>query len=361
MLAAGVLVVPAAVLTTSEDGGSATVRIKLTKQPADDVTIPLSSSNASEGTISQSQVAFTPLNWNVFQAVRVTGQPDGVKDGVKTYRVVTGAAVSNDPLYSGRAVADAIVRNKDSTTLVAKIKVAPLTGQTSELGRTASFKMVLGYKPIADVVIPLSSTKPSAGTPNVSTVTFTTANWNVPQTVIVTGQDDGISSGDVRYIIATAPAVSIDPLYANMNAVDVRLVNRHNTDLGQFGSGVRGGSYAGMWSGTLTRVAYGTVAVGGSLGIAFNPFGGVTARFYGVNYLGLIHLPVTPIYGAVTSVNSVGVGTVRFGVSNGNAVRFLGTGTVALFKNSPYAVAKGGWTYRSNGVSAKGTWIVIMN
>jgi hypothetical protein len=247
MLAAGVLVVPAAVLTTSEDGGSATIRIKLTKQPTDDVTIPLSSSNPREGTISQSQVAFTPLNWNVFQVVRVTGQPDGVKDGVKTYRIVTGAAASNDPLYSSRAVDDAIVRNKDSTTLVAKIKVAPLTGQTSELGRASSFRMVLGYKPIADVVIPLSSTKPSAGTPNVSAVTFTTANWNVPQTIVVTGHDDGIFNGDVFYKIATNPATSTDPLYSGMNTADVLLRNHHRGDIGRFN-----GAFTGWYSGTIT-------------------------------------------------------------------------------------------------------------
>ena len=247
MLAAGVLVVPAAVLTTSEDGGSATVRIKLTKQPTDDVTIPLSSSNLREGTIDKPQVVFTPLNWNVFQAVRVAGQPDGVKDGIKTYRVVTGAAASNDPLYGGRAVADAIVRNKDSTTLVAKIKVAPLIGQTSELGGTASFKMTLGYKPIADVVIPISSSKPSEGTANISTVTFTTTNWNVPQTVVVTGHDNGTFNGDVFYKIATNPAISADPLYSGMNAADVLLRNRHRGDVDRFS-----GAFTGWYSGTIT-------------------------------------------------------------------------------------------------------------
>lgn len=191
-----------------------------------------------------------------------------------------------------------------------------------------------------------------------SAVTFTPADWNLPQTVIVTGQNDGVSRGDVRYTIVSGPATSGDPLYAGMDARDVRLRNRHNTDPAQFGSGVYGGSYAGTWSGTLTRSGYGTVPVGGSAGIAFNSLGGVTARFYGVDYLGLIHLPVIPIYGAVTSVNAVEVGAVRFSLSEGGAFHFLGKGRVALYADSPHAIASGTWAYASRGIRAHGTWAV---
>ena len=41
-------------------------------------------------------------------------------------------------------------------------------------------------------------------------LTFTTANWNVAQTVTVTGVDDSLDDGDVAYTILTAPATSAD-------------------------------------------------------------------------------------------------------------------------------------------------------
>ena len=39
-----------------------------------------------------------------------------------------------------------------------------------------------------------------------ATLTFTTANWNVAQTVTVTGVDDALDDGDVAYTIVTAAA-----------------------------------------------------------------------------------------------------------------------------------------------------------
>ena len=42
---------------------------------------------------------------------------------------------------------------------------------------------------------------------------FTTANWNVAQTVTVTGVDDAVVDGPMAYTIVTAAAVSTDPNY----------------------------------------------------------------------------------------------------------------------------------------------------
>ena len=43
-----------------------------------------------------------------------------------------------------------------------------------------------------------------------ASLTFTPANWNVAQTVTVTGVDDAIDDGDVTYSIVTAAATSAD-------------------------------------------------------------------------------------------------------------------------------------------------------
>lgn len=63
---------------------------------------------------------------------------------------------------------------------------------TSEDGKAAVFSMVLTSKPTASVTIPLASNLPAAGKPNVASITFTPANWNVRQNVIVRGVADSI-------------------------------------------------------------------------------------------------------------------------------------------------------------------------
>ena len=135
LLTAGLTVTPSRGLTTSEDGGSAIVRMALTQQPTADVTIPLASSNVLEGQVDKSQLVFTPANWNVVQQVRVTGQPDGVRDGNKVYQLITGDCVSTDPAYGGLMVKDATITNKDSRTLVAG---ATVSGLSERITRSAS-------------------------------------------------------------------------------------------------------------------------------------------------------------------------------------------------------------------------------
>ena len=62
--AADITVTPISVpLTTGEDGTAATFDVALYTRPTDDVTIALSSSDPTEGSLSDSSLTFTPANW----------------------------------------------------------------------------------------------------------------------------------------------------------------------------------------------------------------------------------------------------------------------------------------------------------
>src|SRR5439155_21622480 len=65
-----------------------------------------------------------------------------------------------------------------------------------------------------------------------SHLTFTPANWNVAQTVTVTGVDDALLDGPIAYTIVTAPAVSTDPNYNGLDTVDVAVTNIDNDQAG---------------------------------------------------------------------------------------------------------------------------------
>src|SRR2546429_262095 len=113
---AGIAVSPTSGLTTTEGGGTATFTVALTSQPTANVTIGLSSSDLTEGTVAPASVTFTPASWNTAQTVTVTGEDDFVAAAAVPYTIVTAAATSTDPGYNGMDPADVAVTNTANDT-----------------------------------------------------------------------------------------------------------------------------------------------------------------------------------------------------------------------------------------------------
>lgn len=221
-----VVIDPAGDLVTNETGTTATFTMVLTSRPTADVTILLSSSDLTEGTVAPASVTFTMLTWNVPQTVTVTGVDDFTPDADIAYSVITSSAASTDPAYAGLVVADvSVINNDDDAPRVAISTSSTLI--TTELAGTATFTMVLTTQPTDDVTIALSSTNTSEGTVSPSSVTFTPSNWDTPQTVTVTGVNDFAFDGYVAYRIVTAAAVSSDPSYSGLVVSDVNVSNRN--------------------------------------------------------------------------------------------------------------------------------------
>src|SRR5207247_1440383 len=126
---AGITVIPTSGLTTTEGGGTATFTMALASQPTANVTIGLSSSDLTEGTVPPASVTFTPANWNTAQPFTAPGGSDFVADGAVAYTIVTAAATSTDPGYNGMNPADVAVTNTDDDT--AGITVIPTSGLTT--------------------------------------------------------------------------------------------------------------------------------------------------------------------------------------------------------------------------------------
>lgn len=71
-------------LETTEEGGKASFAVKLTSKPNSDVTIGISSSDESEGTVFPDELIFTPENWNGMHTVTIIGVDDLTVDGNQT-------------------------------------------------------------------------------------------------------------------------------------------------------------------------------------------------------------------------------------------------------------------------------------
>lgn len=117
---AGVTISKTSGLVTSEAGGNDTFTVSLNTKPVGTITMPLSSTLTSEGTLSAGSVTFTPTNWNTAQQVTVMGVDDAVLDFSVPYAIVTGALTTtsaSDSAYTGMNPADVQAANLDDEVI----------------------------------------------------------------------------------------------------------------------------------------------------------------------------------------------------------------------------------------------------
>ncbi|MFP6669389.1 MAG: FG-GAP-like repeat-containing protein, partial [Pirellulales bacterium] len=103
-------------LATTESGGELTFKLALDTVPTNNVTIALSSSDLTEGTVAPASITFTPTNALAPQSFTITGVDDNVVDGDVDYTVIIAAAMSADPNYNGMDLDDFSVTNADDDT-----------------------------------------------------------------------------------------------------------------------------------------------------------------------------------------------------------------------------------------------------
>ena len=77
----------------------------------------------------------------------------------------------------------------------------------------------------------VTSSDTTLGTVSPSSLVFTPANWNVPQTVIVTGVASSVARGNLPYQIVFAQATSGDPNYV-ITAPPVSVTNMNGNTKG---------------------------------------------------------------------------------------------------------------------------------
>jgi hypothetical protein len=101
----------------------------------------------------------------------------------------------------------------------------PSKTYTTEGGGTLTFTVVLTAIPTADVVIPVASSDLTEATVSAAQLVFTPATAGVPQTVTVTGLDDGVVDLNHLYSVLLGPAQSGDARFNGLDPADISLVN----------------------------------------------------------------------------------------------------------------------------------------
>src|SRR5262249_21351998 len=194
----GIVAAPSSL--TIGEAGNGSVGFHLTAQPTGNVTVSLVSSKPAAATVSPATLTFTPSNWSVDQPVTVSGVSD--PDTVDEHPTITASA-------SGvtSATVAVTVLDDDTLTLVTDTSSVALAE-----GGTGTFKVMLSAQPQVSVSVLVSSPDTGAATVAPSTLTFTTSNWNVFQTVTVTGvQDQDVADESVALSVVSTglPTVTV--------------------------------------------------------------------------------------------------------------------------------------------------------
>jgi surface protein len=192
-------------LVVSEAGTQGSFTVVLDGIPEFPVTLDISSTDSSEGSVSPATAAFDSTNWDVPQTITVTGVVDFIIDGDQSFQIeVQVDTASSDTAYGTVPNQFVSVLNEDLSIAGLEVLPNPPTQVTLQAGQTLinAFSAVLTAQPATDVVIDVSTVS-SAFSLSASTLTFTPGNWDITQNIGVTGIS-AATSQEVVFSVNTA-------------------------------------------------------------------------------------------------------------------------------------------------------------
>ena len=218
----GVSVTPPASSSLSEGSGTAiTYTMKLDTEPTGNVTIaPDSGVDSNAVSVSPARLIFTTSNWNTARTVSVTAMEDfdATDEMVSISHAVSGADYASVTADS----VNVIVTDNDTRSVT--VSGSPLTINE---GGTGTYSVVLTSQPTDAVTVMPSR----SGDPDVTVsdaLTFSTSNWDTPQTVTVSAAEDNDADNDTATI---AHAVS-GADYASITAASIDVTVTDNDTRG---------------------------------------------------------------------------------------------------------------------------------
>ena len=173
---------------TIAEGQVGTLNVALSEQPYGDVRVDLSSDQSAiadvDWGLGNAFLTFTVNNWDQAQGVSiVAGVDDSTLQDLSALLTVSASNGGYD------TVSDQVTVNVTNTT--APSMTLSETSFVVDEGGQDSFTLVLDAQPTDTVTLTLASDDPGAVGVSPTTLSFTTANWDVAQTVTVEGVQDG--------------------------------------------------------------------------------------------------------------------------------------------------------------------------
>ncbi|WP_221411218.1 Calx-beta domain-containing protein [Roseivirga ehrenbergii] len=309
----------------SETGTTDEFTVVLSAQPASDVIIDISSGDTGEATVSHASLTFTAANWNAPQTIIVTGVDDALVDGNQNTTVTLSINdAGSDDSFDLLADQTIMVTTVDDDTPGFTIVESDGSTEVSETGTIDNFTVVLNSQPTSDVLIDVSSGDLGEATVSPTSLTFTTANWNTPQTIIVTGIDDALVDGNqTTNITLSINDGSSDDLYDPLADQVVSVITTDN-DFPEVNLSVSANTGSEASGTVITVTATASAAVTGDQIVDLAVSGtGITGTDYSLSAA------------TITILNGATTGTVTFTILDDVDVE--GTETATLTISNPSA------------------------
>ena len=224
------------VTEASGAGNTDTYTVVLDTRPSASVEIVVASDVAA-ATVNPATLTFTASNWQSAQTVTVTGVDDNVDQDGKRTATISHTATSTDANYEGVPIDDvaaAVVDDDGSGVTIIESNGSTTVTEAFGAGNTDTYTVVLDSLPAGTVAIHVQSSDSSLVTATPATLTFTTSNWNMAQTVTVAGMDDddtqtGNSIAVINHVISTSDGSDYD--YSTSRSIESVTVTLVDDDL----------------------------------------------------------------------------------------------------------------------------------
>ena len=176
------------------EGGSRFYEVRLGSQPSGNVTVTIDIPVNAKFTLSTHTLTFTPENWIKWQDVTVTSLVDPDRD-TELRQIIAHTIDSSDTVYRSLSTVNFPVTVYDIVGASLEVNEPSLT--VAE-GGTGTYTVVLDMEPTGDVTVTITGAAGTDASLDDDTLTFTTGNWQTPQTVTVTaGLDSDITNDSV--------------------------------------------------------------------------------------------------------------------------------------------------------------------
>ncbi len=207
------LVVSSPTVSVTE-GATNTFTVKLSVQPASDVTVTVAKTSGDNDLSGAATLTFTSVNWDTPQSVTLAAAED--------IDLANGSAVFS---VTSSGLTTVSVTGTEADNDLQSLVVSPTSVSVSE-GLTNTFTVKLAFQPSSDISV---STGYISGDTDLSlsggaALTFTTANWDTPQTVTLAAAEDAdLTNGSAVFDVTSTglAAVSVTATEADNDTANL--------------------------------------------------------------------------------------------------------------------------------------------
>ena len=217
---------------TENNPETAEFSIVLTSQPLSNVYVDIINNDSTEKTLSTVSLTFTNSNWNVSQTITISSEDDTLIDGDQNTSITAQINAASDPAFLALAPENRSVITIDDD--IGDFVLSEVNGNLKEEPplNSVSFTVTLTAEPSSDVTIDFTSSDLSEATIINPSLTFSSLNWNIPQTVNLQSVDDLIFDDNQTTIITGSVSSSSDISFTGAEDKTVEVITEDNEEVG---------------------------------------------------------------------------------------------------------------------------------